>query len=197
MKFYRFIVTCCILLSALFLSCATTGKAQTATVEPVYITNTKKFFLLPADYLETSFETRQLLTGSFGASKFSLQTFLQVNEDGIFLSLFNDFGTGMGTLSYNGIKAEFDSPVFPKAMKAEYIAADLQFAYYNTQKIQNALDEIGMNFEFEKNDKAEVRRIINRGLLSNEIIEEITKTDNTITIKNLLRGYEYTLLGAE
>ena len=99
MKFYRFVVTCSIILSALFLSCATTGKAQTATVEPVYITNTKKFFLLPADCLETSFEKRQLLTGSFGTSKFSLQTFLQVNEDGIFLSLFNDFGTGMGTLS--------------------------------------------------------------------------------------------------
>ena len=122
----------------------------------------------------------------------SLLSYLQADKQGIFLSLFNDFGTGMGTLSYDGMKVNFDSAIFPKNLKAEYILADLQFAYYSVAELKKALHSIRMKITVDKGDNpasSEVRRIYNGPFL----IEEVIKEPGTIVIHNKLRGYEYTL----
>lgn len=156
---------------------------------PVYVTNTQRFSLLPPDNLEAPFEAEQLLSGRFGENTFVLRSFLQMTDDTLLLSLFNDFGTGLGTLLYDGKTVSFESNVFSKAIKAEYIAADLQFAYYRADRIQRALAAAGVAFTVERTADSEVRTLKSGDIL----IEEIIKSSGTVTFKNHLRRYEYAL----
>ena len=113
----------------LFSGCTSTKILGDSNIEPIYITNIKKLYLLPPFDIEKNIESEQLLTATFGGNSIALLAYLKADENEIFLSMFNDFGTGMGTLFYDGENISFDSPVFPKNLKSEYIVADLQFAY--------------------------------------------------------------------
>lgn len=176
------------ILFALLNSCSTT-KLPESEVAPVYITNTKKFYLLHPAELENPVDAQQLLNGSFGSSSFSLLAYTQADENGIFMSLFNDFGTSMGNLSYDGIRVSFDSAIFPKALKAEYIVADLQFAYYKLDAVKKALSEVHLTVSETEENGVVVRKILN----GKKCIEVITKNGNVLTILNNLRGYKYIL----
>ena len=105
------------------LSCASVNN-KTGSLSSVYVTNTKKIELLSPDNVEKNIDSLQLLNASFGKQTFSLLAFIEVDNNGIFISLMNDLGTDMGNLSYNGESVFFDSSLFPKALKAEYIVAD-------------------------------------------------------------------------
>lgn len=197
MKGCLFLPLACILILA---SCASTKQAENSTVSPVYITNTKKFYLLSPAYIQGRVDAQQLLTGKFGENEFSMLSYLQMDEKGIYLSLFNDFGVGMGNLTYDGISADFDSPVFPKNLKAEYIVADLQFAYYSVDAINETLETIGMYIDVIKTQKGEIRTIYSNSILpmmTSQTIEVIVKNGSEINIENILRGYEYNLKEAE
>lgn len=196
MKVFLFLPALCIL----FFGCASTRQIENSNFSPVYITNTKKFYLLSPSEIEKNIDAQQLLTGKFGENEFSMLAYLQMDKKGIFLSLFNDFGVGMGNLVYDGFTAQFDSPVFPKSLKAEYIVADLQFAYYSVDSINETLQTIGMYMEIEKNLDGEVRTIYSNSILpmmNSKTIEVISKNGSEIKIQNLLRGYEYNLKEAE
>lgn len=180
--------------------CASTKQLENSTVSPVYITNTKKFYLLSPSEIEKRIDAQQLLNGKFGENEFVMQALLQADEKGIFLSLFNDFGVGMGNLTYDGIAADFDSAIFPKNLKAEYIVADLQFAYYKVPAINETLKTIGMYMEVSEADGCQVRTIYSNSILpmmNSKTIEVITKKSGSIKIENMLRGYEYNLQEAE
>ena len=76
----------------------------------------------------------------------------------------------MGDLNYDGNAVLFESSIFPKKLKAEYIIADLQFAYYKSEALQQALSLLGLDFSSETlEDGTKVRLIKNK----NNIIEEI------------------------
>lgn len=184
----------CILFVLICLTgCVSSSKIDNSTISPVYVTNTRKFYLLSPACIAKPLENQQLLSGSFGESEFSLLTYLQADSQGIFLSLFNDFGVGMGELSYDGMSVNFSSAVFPAKLKAEYIVADLQFAYYTSASVSAALEEIGLSMT-EEVSEAETVRTIRSG---SRIIEIITIGNKYTNIKNLLRGYEYNLQEAE
>lgn len=188
-----FLISLCA--GCLFLfSCASTTKTAGAEISPVYITNSKKFFLLPPERIERNIDSLQLIVGSFGSSEFAMQVYLQADAAGFSLFLLNDFGTNMGTLSYDGMRVRFDSSLFPKGLKAEYIAADLQFAYYRPEAISDALSEIGLRFDvLVDSDGTEVRRIMDK----EKCIEEIRRGAGTTVITNFLRDYRYHLQEAE
>ena len=191
MKFHRFLLAGA-LVPAVFLSCATTGRSLNRQPDPVYVTNTQRFSLLPPDCLDAPFEAELLLSGRFGKNAFVLRSFLQLTGDTLLLSLFNDFGTGLGTLLYDGASVSFESNIFSKGMKAEYIVADLQFAYYRAERIRHALEAAGIAFTVERTADSEIRTLKSGGIL----IEEIIKSAGTVTVKNHLRNYEYTLQAA-
>lgn len=182
-------IICSVLFLLLFFSCASVRAGAGSDIQPVYITNSKKFYLLAPENIEQPAECFQLLTGSFGEHSFVLQAFLQADENGIFLSLLNDFGTGMGNLVYDGTRISFDSAVFPKSVKAEYIAADLQFAYYKPSALKKSLAELNLDFVISKEDGAEIRRIMS----GKKCIMQISKSGGTVDIENFLRGYRYNL----
>lgn len=188
-----------------FLSLCVTGCTSTkiiteSNISPIYITNVKKFYLLPPSDIENDVDAQQLLIANFNGNTFQMLSYLKADKKGIYLSLFNDFGTGMGNLSYDGIDVHFDSAIFPENLKAEYILADLQFAYYSVDAINETLKTIGMYMEVEKNKGGEVRTIFSNSILpmmNSRTIEVIKKDKACTLIQNMLRGYEYFLQEAE
>lgn len=172
-----------------FTGCVSARHSENFNISPVYVTNTKKFYLLSPDCIASPIDKSQLLSGRFGENEFTLLSYSQADENGIFLSLFNDFGVSMGSLVYDGATVTFDSNIFPKKLKAEYIIADLQFAFYSAEKVREALAELGLDFTEETSDGKTVRKIKN----GEKIIEEITIENGNTSINNLLRNYEYNL----
>ena len=175
----------------LLASCRTVQPA--GKTNPVYVTNTKKIYILPTACIEAPVDCMQLVSGKFGDQTFTLMGLLVADENEVSLSLFNDFGTDMGTLFYDGFTAGFDSPVFPPELKAEYLINDLQCAYYKPEALTENFAKSGLTFTVEKNDSEEVRKIFS----GKKLISEITRMDGSAKIVNHLRGYQYELVDAE
>lgn len=185
-----------IFLLSLLISCKSTKAVS--LLRPVYITNTKKVNLLGPSAACGVLEGLQLLNGSFGDTNFSLMSYTQIDASRISLSLMNDFGTDMGNIFYDGTKVFFESAYFPKALPGEYIICDIQNAYYDEAALQENYESAGLKLEVwpaavDKAGVQEIRCIYD----GKKLIEEITILENTITIKNYLRGYEYNLTKLE
>lgn len=176
----------------LTLTACTTVK-QEGTLAPVYITNSKPIQLLPPQDMNGAVDNLQQLKGTFGDENFSLLVYFQSDYTGIFMALLNDFGTDMGNITYDGNYVEFETTVFPQNLKAEYIIADIQNAYYKTDAVRANLEGAKLKFTEEKVDGITVRKIFS----GKKLIEEIKIEDSTIIITNHLRGYEYILTVSE
>ncbi len=179
-----------VLLLTLFVSCAT---VRTRGIRyPVHVTNARVVDLLPPVDIAFPIEGLYMFTASFGTSSFYMQAFIQANEGGIFINLLNDFGSDMGTLTYTGNELSLASSVLPSSLKAQYIVADIQFAYYDAYAVAESLRRAGLDFIVTKDDGMELRRIMN----GKKCIEEISITSSSVSIINHLRGYEYHLTEA-
>ena len=179
-----------LLLLGFFASCAT---VQTRSMRyPVYVTNTRVVDLLAVEYMTSPVDALYMFTGSFGTASFYMQAFIQANESGIFINLLNDFGSDMGTLTYTGGELALASAVLPKSLKAQYIVADIQFAYYDAAAVAQSLRSAGLDFIVTNDGDIELRRIMN----GKKCIEEISISSSSVSIINHLRGYEYHLTEA-
>ena len=155
-------------------------------LNPVYVTNRNKISLLPPSAIDFPINTYQLIEGQFGKNSFTMMAYIELSEEGIFISLLNDFGTDMGVISYDGQKVYFESPYFPKNLKGEYVISDIQNVYYNTELLKTNYEKAGLQFICG----ADYRQILN----GNKVIEEIKFNEQSVTIKNFLRDYEYNLV---
>ncbi|MGI5091831.1 DUF3261 domain-containing protein [Treponema socranskii] len=179
-----------LLLLAIFVSCAAIkGRPMRY---PVHVTNARVVDLLPPEDMVSPIDALYMFTASFGTSSFYMQAFIQANEGGIFINLLNDFGSDMGTLTYTGNELSLASSVLPASLKAQYIVADIQFAYYDAAAVAESLRRAGLDFTVTKDDGMELRRIMS----GKKCIEEISITSSSVSIINHLRGYEYHLTEA-
>lgn len=179
---------------ALLSSCAHLRADSPSAEFTVYITNAKKITLMQPDCMNGSIDELQLLNGRYGITKFSMQAWVQSDSQKMNMELMNELGTGIGQVFYDGKNIQAESAFFPKNMKAAYIVADFQFCFYDAQKIREQLSASGLSFdertEYDENGVERTVRTIRDG---DKTIEQITKTKNTSTLKNILRGYEYVL----
>lgn len=180
----------------LFVSCASLRHGG-SKINPVYVTNTKQFNLLPPDDIQNPKNVQQFLSGTYGETEFGVLCYLDADENGIFLSLFNDFGTGLGNFSYDGERVLFESTVFPKNTKAEYIIADLQYAYYSADALKARFNEAGLDFVTDEIEVSGEFREVRKILDGKKIIEEIEISNRNVKIRNFLRNYTYYLEEAE
>ena len=169
-------------------SCATQEKRSHA---PVFITDRLQFILLPAMEIEKPMDGAQRITGSFGDQNFLMEAWVRADETGIDMAFFNSLGAGMGNFSFTDKAVSLASPVFPRNFKAEYLAADFQFCFYNPHALKHALESLGLVFQVENGAYTEIRKII----AGKDTIIEIQKTVNQVRYVNILRGYSYTLDG--
>lgn len=199
-KIFFAVVAVCMTLAgtALLSSCAHLRAGSPSEDFTVYITNTKKITLMQPACMSGSVDELQLLNGKYGITKFSMQTWVQSDSEKMNMELMNELGTGIGQVFYDGRTIQAESPFFPKNMKAAYIVADFQFCFYDAEKIRELLSASGLSFdertETDENGGERTVRTIRDG---DKIIEQITKTKKTSSLKNNLRGYEYILQTVE
>lgn len=199
MKKLLFLLSMFSSLITFFTGCQSSPKIQGSKTEPVYITNSKKFYLLSPKEISSPFEKQIMFEGEFQKNSFSILSYLQATEQELYINIFTDFGTSLGEIIYNGTEIVFDSAIFPKNLKPEYIISDIQFAYYNFDAVKNALNKIQIGFfnESSNSDSTQIFTIRNGLKTTSPLIEKITHSGNIITIENFLRGYKYILTEAQ
>lgn len=185
MKRFLVILPILIILS----SCVTVKKLN--NLSKVYVTNTKQINLLPPESINIQIDDTMMLTGNFGETSFSILTYVQADEAGLYFSLMNDFGTDMGTISYDGYDAYAQAAILPEKLKIEYIINDFQNAFYKVEDIRKNLQASKLDLEVTTEDdgKKEIRRVVD----GKKVIEEVIITQEGALIKNLLRNYSFSL----
>ena len=176
----------------LFCSCASSN-VEPATPK-IYVTNTKKTHLLPPHLMQTPVEGVFLFQGGFAGQTFSTPVYVKADEEGIFMQLLSAFGSTVATLSFEGADVAFQSSILPEDLKAEYIVADFQFAYYDFEQTRSALASSSLIFIQESDDTGYTRSIFTKKKLIAQYT--VDSASNTVVVKNHLRGYEYSLQGA-
>ncbi|WP_407427714.1 DUF3261 domain-containing protein [Treponema sp.] len=193
-----------ILISIFLVSCA--SSRLESKFSPVYVTNTSKFALLAPVEMDGMIDSVQRMTAKFGTQSFDFDVYVISDKTQLSMTIFNEFGTTMGSLFYDGTSLDFDSAVFPKNLKAEYIVADFQFCLYEAESVKTALEKIGVDFETVFTDGISGTKYETRTLTKNgNPVSKITKTysvmeDGSVKLQsifydNILRGYSYTLTG--
>ena len=153
----------------------------------IYLTNSSKYFLLPAGDIEKPLDMAQRISVSWQGKDYFFNAWVKADESGIEMTLLNELGVNMGELSYQNGPVSFSSPIFPPSLKPEYIVADFQLCFYNVAALRNAFKDYKLLFE----DMGNVRRIFQ----GKTVIIEIEKNQNAVRLVNHLRGYTYILEG--
>ena len=193
-----------VLISILLVSCASTRFES--DFAPVYVTNTSKYTLLPPSEMDGSIDGVERMTAAFGAQTFEFDVYVISDATQLSMTIFNEFGTTMGSLLYDGAALDFESAVFPQNLKAEYIVADFQLCLYRTDSLKAALANIGVDFEVAIADgtdgtATETRTLTKKGKPISKITKTYASGENgkeklqSIHYENTLRGYSYTLTG--
>lgn len=174
----RLAALCCTLV---FASCAS---MKQNIKYPVHVTNTAVIDLLPASDMKGAIDGLFSLEMKSKGKSFCALSYLTADDTGIYATLLNDFGMNIASLSYTGEELNLDSAVLPKNMRAQYLVADLQFALYDIDALQSALNGAGLVLKI---DGDSTRRTIMKG---KKIIEEIEINGGNIKVSNVLRDYE-------
>jgi hypothetical protein len=174
----------------LFLCCCCSCVSKAPVKEDrlyIHLTNSSKFFLLPCGDIEKPMDTAQRISAEWQGKDYSFNAWVKADKEGMEITLLNELGVNMGELSYRNGSVSFSSKVFPNSLKPEYIVADFQLCFYNTDALTNALKDCGLTLKNTENN-----RCITKG---KTVIIEIEKSSNTVRLVNHLRGYTYTLEG--
>ncbi|MCR4821872.1 MAG: DUF3261 domain-containing protein [Treponema sp.] len=200
-----------LLFAGLFVSCA--SNKIDSNFSPVYVTNTSKFQILPPQYMVGSVDSAQRMSAKFGhgekANEFQFDVYVISDSSQLSMTIFNEFGTTMASLFYDGAALDFDSAIFPKELKPEYIVSDFQFCLYSVPDLQDALSQIGVTMEVSSQTSddgitTEIRRLSKKKKSISKITKTLTKNPESgaeeiksIEYENFLRGYGYTLRSVE
>lgn len=167
----------------------------------IFVTNTKRFKILPPSCFEKQIDGMYMLTASFEDNSFSAPVYLIINNKELSFLMVSDFGTTLAELYYDGKECSLKSSVLPKKLKPAYLVADFEYAFGDIVQIEEALREAGLVFsvisEFGSMSSPGVSvpnhqfRTIYDG---NKVIAQVDiSEDGTITIENHLRKYKYVL----
>ena len=165
---------------------------STRGIEPVYITDDIPFMLLPTECMDGSFESYQLLDGSFpDGSSAVMEAYIIADSQRIDIAFMANTGQTIAEVEYTGSTVALSSPFIPVgSLKAEYIIADIQFALYSSEAVAAALSACGLDFSEESIDGLYRRTISHNGSL----IWEMTVSGNETVVANHLRNYRYGII---
>ena len=169
-------------------------RSSGSAARTVYVTDTKAVSLLPPECMAGSLDTLQLLTGSYGPQHFSFQAYTRADADGISMTLLNEMGITVATLSYTKDGTNFQSAYLPDSIREEYMLLDFQNAYYDADALRDHYAANGLRFERSRESGRDYRRIYDGRKLIEEIItEENTAAGTRLSVQNRLRSYRYEL----
>ncbi|MBR1721095.1 MAG: DUF3261 domain-containing protein [Treponema sp.] len=186
-------------------SCASSSLQSTEKAfAPVYLTNTSKYALLPPSASSEQIDGLQHMSASFNGKEVDADVYVLSDSQQLAMMILNDFGTTMASLTYDGSNLEFESNIFPKKMKSEYIVADFQLCLYDWEIMKPALKKIGIDFNRSltetENGVTENRTLQKKGKVISLIKKKYKKSKDSailqlesISYENKLRSYSYTL----
>lgn len=173
---------------SMFVSCVTVPKID--GLDRVFVTNTKLINILPASCADTEIDGAAMLTVSAGGQSFNLLSYVQCDDESIYVSLMNDFGVEMGYLSYDGHSVDMDCPLLPPELKGVYIINDLQYAFYDVDDVKQNLMQSKLIFDVQTKDGVVTKSVYD----GKKLIADVTIDGSLVEIRNYLRGYEYSML---
>ncbi len=185
----KFLISIFILFILIFSSCETSKNIENKTTSKVFITNSKSINILSSECISKNIDNIFLLSAKFGDTKFNIISYIQADENGIYIEFLNDFGSTMGSLIYENNSVNLTSDFIPKKLKGEYIINDLQLVFYKTEFLEQNYENANLKFICTNNNKTEERFIYN----GNKLIEKAEIQEDKILIINYLRNYEYIL----
>lgn len=174
-------------------SCVTVKKLP--GLDKVYVTNTKQINILPPSEVDVQLDDLMQLNLKNGGSSVAVLVYVQSDSDGVFIDIMNDFGTDMGTMTYDGESVELDCPLFPKNMPPEYIINDLQNAFYKFDSVKNNLNQ--SKLEFTETVDSKTKTVVRTVKDGEKVIEKVTISGKSVTVENLLRKYSFSLIVSE
>ena len=174
---------------------------------PVYVTDSSRYTILPADKMKGNIDGVQRMCARFGSREFESDVYVIADNTQLSMTAVNDFGATMASLVYENGRLDFDSPVITQKIKAEYIVADFQFCLYDEEAVKTELMKSGVDFEVSTScsldgNCTESRILSKKNKEIARIIKEYVNEDGKEIIKkisyeNFLRGYSYELTGGK
>lgn len=159
-------------------------------LDRVFVTNTKLINVLYPSFFCKEIDDTALLSVTFNDNTYSLVTYIQSNQDGIYLSLMNDFMVEMGYLNYDGFTVDLDCALIPDKLKGVYIVNDLQIAFYDEDELRNNFQKSKLIFNQDLDGEIVYRYIYD----GSKLIEKVEINHNKVNIVNYLRNYQYSLI---
>ena len=160
-------------------------------LKKVYVTNRKAVELLPLEFSGEGQDALYELTAVAGGESFSMLLYLQSDKESLSVDFLNSFGTTMGTLFYDGSSVESEIAFMPAKIPPEYLVFDLQLLFYDADAVKACLDNAGIKNSIDGTGNF----VIADGEKQVAVISR--DSDSNVTLKNFLRGYEYSLTKAE
>ena len=160
-------------------------------LKKVYVTNRKAVELLSPEFAGEGQDALYELTAVAGGESFSMLLYMQSDNDSLSVDFLNSFGTTMGTLFYDGSSVESEIAFMPAKIPPEYLVFDLQLLFYDAAAVKARLENAGLKCSIDGTGNC----IIAEG--EKQVVVISGDSDSTVTLKNLLRGYEYSLTKAE
>jgi len=110
------------------------------------------------------------------------------NDTILSVTLFGSMGATIGEVSYTSDSLFFSSRLMDtEKIKPQYIIADFQLCFYETEKVREVIEASNLEFE-ETTQGDESQRVISSG---GKKIITIERNKQGIHLTNHLRGYEY------
>ncbi len=181
---YRLFFPVFILIIVFFSSCKSIRGAGV-----VYITDENTIGLLPPSAIGVPMESHQLLTGSFGSHDgFVAEAFLVADEEKLDITMISPSGQTICSILWDGKALSFSSSfVAASKIKAEYIVADMQMAFYDYAEVGKLISSARLLFRY-KADGDKQNRSVYQGT---SLVWSMERDGNSISVVNHLRGYRY------
>jgi len=181
------VITSILLLSTLLLI----GCSSVRAPELVYVTDKAAAKLLSPGCVGEPFESYQLVTGSFsGRDDVVMECYVKMDQDSLELVAMARSGQTFAEIVYDGEAIHFSSPfVNGRKVKCEYVLLDLQYALYESGAVKESVEGIGLSYEETIEGDAVKRTIFDGG----SVVWSMERSGSTMSVKNVLRDYEYTI----
>lgn len=173
------------------------GKVKEEGTPTVKLYKSKKYTLLSPDSLEEELSNLYLITITKNTKKkksISGQLLLEADAQHLSFNLFNEFGLTAISSEFDGKKIEIGGAVsgikmLKKRIKTQGVFADIQFAFYDVDKLKEALAPLELDFiEHDKDDQN--FRIL---MAKHRCVEMITRQGDKIIIENYIKKYKFVL----
>jgi hypothetical protein len=174
---------------SILLLCSCTKASRGGHLEsPVYLTDTQRIYLLPPSAMGTPVDGAQRIEAIHNGETSLFEAWVMANDTILSVTLFGSMGATIAEVNYTSDSLFFSSRIMDtEKIKPQYIIADFQLCFYETEKVRKVIEASHLEFE-ETIQGDESRRIIST---EGKKIITIERNKNEIHLTNHLRGYEY------